>query len=311
MRDWMGSGVCNKCVLVFVSSRRRHTILTCDWSSDVCSSDLGLTRLRSFSQDDSHCFCREDQIEHEFSLLLNAIQKAMTTYGMDYSIRLSLRDDTQKNNYLGDDRVWETSQNALRSMLKQSGINYEEAPGEAAFYGPKMDLLAHDALGRTWQLSTIQLDMNMPERFGLEYIDEDGSQKTPLMIHSALVGSPERFFGILIEHHAGAFPVWLSPVQVAILPVSEKFLDNARKLSLHMQSTSIRVEIDESNESVGKKIRNAETSKIPYMLVLGEKEAQSDTLAVRKRGSKETIPLSRDEFCAMIQEKIRTKSLEV
>ena len=271
----------------------------------------GLTRLRSFSQDDSHCFCREDQIEHECSLLLNAIQEAMQTYGMNYSIRLSLRDESQKEKYLGDDKIWETSQNALRSMLKQSGINYEEAPGEAAFYGPKMDLLAHDALGRTWQLSTIQLDMNMPERFGLEYIDEDGSQKTPLMIHSALVGSPERFFGILIEHHAGAFPVWLSPVQVAILPVSEKFLDNARKLSLHMQSTSIRVEIDESNESVGKKIRNAETSKIPYMLVLGEKEAQSDTLAVRKRGSKETIPLSRDEFCAMIQEKIRTKSLEV
>src|SRR3989344_7847213 len=159
----------------------------------------GLTRLRSFSQDDSHCFCREDQIEHECSLLLNAIQEAMQTYGMNYSIRLSLRDESQKEKYLGDDKIWETSQNALRSMLKQSGINYEEAPGEAAFYGPKMDLIAKDSLGREWQLSTIQIDFNMPARFKLEYIGADGQKHTPVMIHSAIAGSPERFMAILIE----------------------------------------------------------------------------------------------------------------
>jgi len=261
----------------------------------------GLTRLRSFSQDDGHCFCREDQIKEEFSNILKSIEKAMKRYEMNYYIRLSLRDENKKEAYLGDDEVWEKSQAMLEDLLKENKIDYIKAEGEAAFYGPKMDLMAKDSLGRQWQLSTIQIDFNMPKRFSLEYTSEDGSKKTPVMIHSAFVGSPERFMGVLIEHYAGAFPSWLAPVQVVVLPVSEKHLGYAREVSKKLKDEDIRLEIDERNESVGKKIRDAELQKVPYIIVVGDKEVESGKLAVRKRGVKELNELTFEDLIKEIK----------
>jgi threonyl-tRNA synthetase len=190
----------------------------------------GLTRLRAFCQDDGHAFCREDQIEDEFKSVLSAIKKALTVYGMNYKIRLSLWDPEHREKYLGDPETWEKAQKTLESILKENNLEYFVGVGEAAIYGPKMDLITRDSLGREWQISTIQLDLVMPKRFGLTYTDKDGTEKTPVMIHRALVGSPERFMGILIEHYAGNFPLWLSPVQVKVIPVRENHNDYCRKI---------------------------------------------------------------------------------
>lgn len=235
----------------------------------------GLSRLRAFSQDDGHSFCREDQIEEEFNHILDAVEKAMKTYHMECTIRLSLRDEKQKEKYLGDDATWRKSQRILKKLLENKKIKFEAIRGEAAFYGPKMDIMAKDSLGREWQLSTIQLDLNMAGRFGLEYIDEKGKRKTPVMIHAAIVGSPERFFGVLLEHYAGAFPVWLSPEQVWILSVSEKFSSFTQdvKKTLLSHNSAFRVTIREENETLGRKIRTGEMHKIPYLLIVGEKRA--------------------------------------
>ncbi|MCX6808973.1 MAG: threonine--tRNA ligase [Candidatus Berkelbacteria bacterium] len=242
----------------------------------------GLTRLRAFCQDDGHCFCREDQIKEEFIAVLSVIREAMTRYGMNYDIRLSLRDESKKEKYLGSDEVWVKSQKMLRELLEDEKIDFVISEGEAAFYGPKMDLLAKDSLGREWQLSTIQLDFNMPGRFNLEYITEDGSKKTPVMIHNAIVGSPERFMGVLIEHYAGAFPVWLAPIQARILPIADRHFEYARKIRKELSDAGIRVELDDRTESVGRKIREAEMQKIPVMLVIGDKEIESGKVALRK-----------------------------
>lgn len=241
----------------------------------------GLTRLRAFSQDDGHCFCREDQIESEFSLLLDAVKQAMSRYGLDYYIRLSLRDENNKDAYLGDDKSWVKSQEMLEKMLKEKNIDYRRAEGEAAFYGPKMDLVAEDSLGREWQLSTIQLDFNMPVRFGLEYIGEDGKKHTPAMIHSAIVGSPERFMAVLIEHYGGNFPVWLAPVQVTVIPVSNKHNNHAQEVYEQLKELGVRVAINLANETLGRKIRENEKKKIPYVAVVGDKEIANNTIAVR------------------------------
>ncbi|MFA5173486.1 MAG: threonine--tRNA ligase [Candidatus Paceibacterota bacterium] len=242
----------------------------------------GLTRLRAFAQDDSHCFCRENQIEKEFSMLLMAINKAMKTYGMDYYIRLSLRDEKNKEKYLGSDAVWKKSQKMLEDLLKKKKVKYEKALGEAAFYGPKMDLIAKDSLSREWQLSTIQIDFNMPARFELSYINEKGEKETPVMIHSALIGSPDRFLGVILEHYAGALPVWLSPLQVIILPISEKHLKYGEKILLALKENGLRAELDKSAETIGKKIRNAELKKIPFMAIIGDKEVEANTVSIRK-----------------------------
>ncbi|MDO8513534.1 MAG: threonine--tRNA ligase [bacterium] len=248
----------------------------------------GLARLRGFSQDDGHCFCREDQISEEFSKLLDVVCQAMKRYSMEYYIRLSLRDEENKANYIGTDDNWQKSQKILERLLAEKKIDYIKAPGEAAFYGPKMDLMAKDAIGREWQLSTIQLDFNMPQRFKLEYTGQDGKQYTPVLIHSAIAGSPERFMGILIEHFAGAFPFWLAPIQMQVVPVSEKNFDFACKVYTKLINQGIRVDVDMSNETLGKKIRNAELQKIPYILVIGPKEAEKSTkdelyISVRSR----------------------------
>lgn len=247
----------------------------------------GLTRLRSFSQDDAHCFCTEEHLKEEFTKLLNAVKKAMDKYGMNYYIRFSTRDENEKEKYLGDDEVWESSQTQIESLLKELQIKYELGEGEAAFYGPKMDLMAKDVLGREWQLSTIQLDMNMPKRFKLEYTDKDGSKKTPLMIHSALVGSPERFLGVLIENYAGAFPFWISPVQIKIIPIDERHNEYAKKIHQTLQKKGYRSEINSSDENMSKKIRRVKQEKLPYFLVIGDSEVKNKTVTLEGRDGKE------------------------
>jgi threonyl-tRNA synthetase len=241
----------------------------------------GLTRLRAFRQDDGHCFCAPEQIKEEFKAILGAIQKAMATYKMDYKIRFSLWNPSNPDKYLGSKEVWEKSQKLLEEILIENKVDYFRAEGEAAIYGPKMDLIARDSIGREWQLSTIQLDLIMPERFGLKYIDKDGQEKTPIMIHRALVGSPERFFGVLIEHYAGAFPVWLSPIQAIILPIGEAHQKYGQEVLDLLKQNNIRAEINLDNETIGKKIREAETQKIPYILVVGDKEITANSVAVR------------------------------
>lgn len=254
----------------------------------------GLTRLRAFAQDDGHIFCREDQIESEASNILNAIQKALATYKIDYWMRLSLRDPNNKEKYLGDDATWDKAEASLRMLLTQKGIEHKEVEGEAAFYGPKIDVMAVDALGREWQISTIQLDFVQPSRFELEYTSEDGSKQTPVMIHRALIGSPDRFLGILIEHYAGAFPAWLAPEQVRVLPISDKHASYGADVLTQLRSAGIRAELDDSNESLGKKIRNAKTEKVPYLLVIGDAEVEAQTVTVegRDKGKEEAVPVA-------------------
>lgn len=261
----------------------------------------GLTRLRSFCQDDGHSFCREDQIAQEFENVLGAIKEALTTYGLSYWVRLSLSDPQHPEKYLGDRAVWDKAETTLRGLLASNAVEHKEAIGEAAFYGPKMDIIARDSLGREWQISTIQLDMNMPARFGLTYVDSDGSQKQPVMIHRALVGSPERFMAILIEHYAGAFPVWLSPVQVMLLPVSEKHCEGAQVAMQELRAAGIRVTLDDANETIGKKVRTAAKQKIPYIVVLGDRELAGGEWSVRLRGSEDPLPISKDQFIKRVQ----------
>ena len=267
----------------------------------------GLTRLRGFRQDDGHSFCREDQIKDEFKSVLSIVKKTMKTYGMNYKIRLSLWDPKQPEKYLGEPKVWEKSQTLLEEILVENKIEYFKAVGEAAIYGPKMDLISRDSLGREWQLSTIQLDFIMPQRFGLKYTDSDGKEKTPVMVHRAIVGSPERFLGILIEHYAGAFPVWLSPVQVYVTPVGKAHYSPAKKLGKLLQAEGIRVEVDDAHETISYKVRKAEKQKIPYILVVGDKEAKLEYLNVRLRGQEKMKKMTVKKFVEMIKKEIATR----
>jgi threonyl-tRNA synthetase len=268
---------------------------------------LGLTRLRCFCQDDGHCFCREDQIKTEFASILGIIKQAMKTYSMKYTIRLSLWDPETPEKYLGEPAVWESSQKLLEEILIENKIEYTRGVGEAAMYGPKMDLISRDSLGREWQISTIQLDLIMPSRFELSYIDAEGKKRTPIMIHRAITGSPERLLGILIEHYAGAFPLWLAPVQVMIIPVGEKFEKYAQKVNALFEEKNIRCEISNDSESLGKRIREAEKQKIPYMLIVGEKEEASMEVSIRRRDDKNQETLSLQDFIQKISKEIQDK----
>jgi threonyl-tRNA synthetase len=267
----------------------------------------GLARLRCFCQDDGHAFVREDQIKDEFKNVLGAIKQALKTYDMSYQIRLSFWDPEKREKYLGEPAVWEKSQKMLEDILIENKIDYVKALGEAAMYGPKMDIMTKDSLGREWQISTIQLDLIMPVRFNLTYTDENGKEKSPIMIHRAIVGSPERFMGILIEHYAGAFPVWLSPVQVKIVSVGAAHVEFCKKLAGEFKLNDIRVEVDETDETVGNKIRKAVAEKVPYMLVVGDREMQSSKLAVRDRGEKTTREIGKEEFIKEVREKIKER----
>ncbi len=266
----------------------------------------GLTRLRAFAQDDGHIFCREDQVEEELLKILAAIQTALKTYNIGYWIRLSLRDPNNKEKYLGTNENWERSQDELRRILVTTGVEFKEAEGEAAFYGPKLDIMAVDALGREWQISTIQVDRTMPGRFELEYTADDGSKQAPVMIHRALVGSPDRFLGILIEHYGGAFPTWLAPEQVRILPVSEKQEAYADTIVKQLFDVNVRVE-SESRDSLGKRIRAAKQEKIPYVLIVGDKEMEDQTVTIESRDNGKLDPIAVSEFVANISKEIKER----
>ncbi|HEY4513137.1 MAG TPA: threonine--tRNA ligase [Candidatus Paceibacterota bacterium] len=268
----------------------------------------GLTRLRAFSQDDGHIFAREDQIESEVSNILDAIKDALITYKLDnYWMRFSLRDPQNTEKYLGSDEVWERSQAIMRKLLQEKKIEHKETEGEAAFYGPKIDIMAVDALGREWQISTIQLDFNQPARFKLEYAAEDGTKKTPVMIHRALIGSPDRFLGVLIEHYAGAFPLWLSPVHVKVIPVRTNHNEYAKEIANLLKENGIRVELDDGDSNLGGKVREAKNMKVPYWIVLGDKEIESGMVTLESRDAGQLGQISKEELVSKLLEEIKNK----
>lgn len=258
----------------------------------------GLSRVRAFSQDDAHVFCRESQVKEEFLKIWDIIDTFYGSVGFGkLQVRLSLHDPDNFDAYLGTKELWEGAENAIRDIAKSRGIDFVEEKGEAAFYGPKVDFVTKDSIGREWQVATIQLDINMPERFDLSCTNEQGDDERIVMIHAAIMGSIERFFSIMIEHHAGAFPTWLAPVQVAILPVStEKHLSGAEEMADRLRAAGIRVEVDSADETVGKKIRAAAKLKVPYVLVVGDKELSGEDLMVRVYGQEEQISLAESAF---------------
>jgi threonyl-tRNA synthetase len=284
----------------------RWTCTTTNYRYEKHGELSGLTRVRSLTQDDCHVFCTPDQIE--ISLMLDMIGKTYKTFGFkEFWVRISLRDPRNKSGYLGDDKVWEISENALRKVVKKTGWKYKEAEGEAAFYGPKLDFMLKDAIGREWQLSTIQLDYNLAQRFELEYVGEDGAKHRPVVIHRAILGSTERFLGIMIEHFAGAFPTWLAPVQVQIVPVGQAHWAVAKKLSKLLTAEGIRAAHDEVRETVGYRIRKAEKMKVPYMLVIGDKEKSLKTVNVRTRGKRKESRMALTAFIKKVKEQIAKK----
>ena len=265
----------------------------------------GLTRVRTFTQDDAHIFVRREQVKREFENNIDIIQKVFNTFGFDnYEAQISLRDPKDTEKYIGSDDIWEESQNAIREACREKGMKASEEVGEAAFYGPKLDFMVKDAIGRRWQLGTIQVDYNLPQRFKLEYTAEDNSKETPVMIHRAPFGSLERFTAVLIEHTAGHFPLWLTPDQVAILPISEKYNDYALKLKTYFDSRDIRAYIDDRNEKIGRKIRDNELKRVPYMLVVGEKEAAEGLVSMRKQGGGEQATMSMQDFAQRINNEV-------
>ncbi|MBI5152592.1 threonine--tRNA ligase [Candidatus Peregrinibacteria bacterium] len=260
----------------------------------------GLVRVRGFTQDDAHLFVRPDQLKDEFLGVLDLTLFVLNKLGFkDFRARLGLR-DKKKDKYMGNDKLWDRAEKDIEEAVKQSKLTYAKEPGEAAFYGPKLDFVVKDVIGREWQLGTIQVDYNLPERFKLEYIDENSSAVRPVMIHRAPFGSLERFIGILIEHFAGAFPVWLAPVQAKILSISDQFNAYAKKVAEELKTAGMRVEIDSANESLGKKIRNAEMEKVPYMIVVGEKERAANTICVRDYATKKQEVMKTAKLIKMI-----------
>ncbi len=267
----------------------------------------GLTRVRGFTQDDAHIFCTPEQLEAEIASCVELTRLCLQTLGLeDYRVRIGLR-DPDSSKYVGEADRWDRAEANIRSVVGKVGLDYTEEAGEAAFYGPKIDFVVNDCLGREWQLGTIQVDYNLPERFDLEYIGADNTAHRPVMIHRAPLGSPERFIGILIEHFAGAFPLWLSPVQVAVLPVSEKVNDYAAQVVERLDGAGLRVEFDNSSEKVGAKIRRATLQKVPYMLIVGPREAEAGTVSVRHRTEGDLGPRSVEELLADLQTEIKTK----
>jgi threonyl-tRNA synthetase len=269
----------------------------------------GLTRVRSLTQDDGHIYCRTNQIEEEVNIMVDIIENFYTTFGMNdnYTVRLSLRDE-DASKWLGEDSNWEIAQTALTNVCKKRNLPYVEGPGEAAFYGPKLDFIFKDAIGRDWQLSTIQCDFVQPHRFKLSFVNEEGKDEQPVVIHRAISGSLERFIGVAIENFAGAFPAWLHPTQVTILPISEKHISFAGDLEKTLKAAGVRVELDARNESLGKKIRAAKEMKVPYIIVLGDKEVESQKLTIETRTAK-LEGMTSAEFVEKITSEIKNRSL--
>ena len=265
----------------------------------------GLTRVRTFTQDDAHIFVRSEQVKSEFENVIDVILKVFKIFGFEnYEAQISLRDPKDTEKYIGSDEIWEESENAIREACKEKGLETREEIGEAAFYGPKLDFMVKDAIGRRWQLGTIQVDYNLPERFKLEYTAEDNSKKTPVMIHRAPFGSLERFTAVLIEHTTGHFPLWLTPDQVAILPISEKFNDYAQKVRQYFDKQGVRALVDDRNEKIGRKIRDNELKRVPYMVIVGEKESAEGLVSMRKQGGGEQATMSMEEFAQRINAEV-------
>lgn len=265
----------------------------------------GLTRVRSFTQDDAHIFCRPDQVKGEFLRVMDIIQTVFKIFQFeDFEAQISLRDPKDTEKYIGSDEVWEESETAIKEACKEKGLDAKIAYGEAAFYGPKLDFMVKDAIGRRWQLGTIQVDYNLPQRFKLEYTAEDNTKQTPVMIHRAPFGSLERFCAVLIEHTAGHFPLWLTPDQVAILPISEKYNDYAKRVSKYLDEQGIRATIDDRNEKIGRKIRDNEIKRVPYMVIVGEKEAADGLVSMRCQGGGEQATMWMDEFAKRVNDEV-------
>jgi threonyl-tRNA synthetase len=267
----------------------------------------GLLRVRGFTQDDAHLFCRPSQIEEEITKVLDLIVFVLQSFGFhEYKIYLS----TRPEKYVGSDSGWESATKALETALKNKNLDFEVDPGEGVFYGPKIDIKIKDSLNRYWQVSTVQVDFNLPEKFDITYIEEDGQRRQPIMLHRALMGSLERFFGCLIEHYAGAFPLWLAPVQIILLPITDNHTEYTDKIAKELEESGIRVEKDLRNEKIGFKIREAQLQKIPYMIVLGDKEVETSTLSVRRRRSKETRTLDLKAFLNEVSEAVRNRTID-
>ena len=267
----------------------------------------GLTRVRSFTQDDAHIFCRPDQVKTEFLRVLDIIQAVFSIFGFkddQVEFQISLRDPNDKEKYIGTDEMWQSAEQAIIDACADRGLNARTETGEAAFYGPKLDCMVKDAIGRRWQLGTIQVDYNLPNRFELEYAAEDNTKQRPVMIHRAPFGSMERFTAVLIEHTAGHFPLWLTPEQVAILPISDKYIDYAEKVQDYLDSVGVRSVIDSRSEKIGRKVRDTEVKRIPYMVIVGEKEAADGTVAMRQQGGGEQAVMSMQDFAARINKEV-------
>jgi threonyl-tRNA synthetase len=268
----------------------------------------GLTRVRGFTQDDAHLFCRPDQVKEEFKKVIDLVLYTFNSLGFtEYTAQVSLRDKNNKTKYIGSDENWDIAENSIREAAAEKGLVTVEEEGEAAFYGPKLDFMVRDALGRKWQLGTIQVDYNLPERFELEYVDSDNSRKRPVMIHRAPFGSMERFIAVLLEHCGGNLPLWLAPTQVKVLPISEKFQPYAHEVAKELKAKGVRVEVDERLEKIGKLIRDTELEKVPYMLVIGEKEMNDRTVAVRRHGMGDQGVLSINDFAAQVKEEVDSR----
>jgi threonyl-tRNA synthetase len=272
----------------------------------------GLLRVRGFTQDDAHIFCMPSQIESEVAACIDFAEVVLHTFGFnEFRVELSTWDPNDRAHYTGSNENWDLAIRSLDSVLKSKGIPYKTIPGEAAFYGPKIDIKLVDVLGRLWQLSTVQFDFNLPARFELEYIGEDGARHQPVMVHRALFGSLERFFGVLIEHYAGAFPLWLAPVQIGLVPISEKHLAYAKKLEAELKAAGLRVETDDRNEKMNAKIRDFANQKIPYILVFGDKEEAANAVSVRTRGKGDQGSMPLADFLAKAKSLVASQSTEL
>lgn len=286
----------------------RYVCTTTNYRYEKSGELSGLTRVRSLTQDDCHVFAMPEQVESEIELMLDMVAEVYDVFGFkDFWVRISTHDPKNREKYIGDPKIWEKSEAVLKNVIEKRGWKHDIGVGEAAFYGPKLDFIFKDVIGREWQLSTVQLDMNLPEKFDLEYATQDNAKARPIVIHRAILGSTERFLGILIEHYAGAFPLWLSPVQVAVLPISDKQNDFANKVLESLIEAGIRAEANMLNETLGKKIREAEKQKTPYILVIGDKEISANAVAVRQRGKGDIGQIPVAQFIEQLKEEISSK----
>lgn len=290
---------------------QRYAESTIQYRSEQSGELEGLARVLGMTLDDSHVFARPDQIKEEFAKALRINKQMLEDFKLEYWIRLSCWDPKNKEKYLGTAETWEKMQDLMEEILKESKIDYKKVEGEAAFYGPKMDLMIKDSLGKEWQLSTIQVDFNLPERFDLFYIDESGSKQRPIMLHRATFGSYERFLAMIIEHFQGAFPLWLSPVQIVVIPITDRNTEYAQKVVAQLKEAKIRVGLDDRSETMQARVRDAELQKVPYILVVGDKEEKEGTVAVRTRGQKEIRELDNHELVTKLTESIANRSSEL